>query len=362
MNLQFNISNDNNNRRTHMSANRQRKNSHPYRKFQTGSTTTFSGYTNISNYNHNTIATASNNNNNNNYHQQKQYYNNNNITHLKASDSKKIPCLMSVDLFQQPPRKNRRKIQHAEQYKQQTLLDQHEITNTNQYRTSTSTLKKLNGLILSDSMCNKMLTFLEKQNIDRSSIFQADFVLFSLCTNDVANLGPELAIKNCRILIERVRQLFPHLKSIGWLALSPRSKPSKLFNSITINENYQEFNQYLNKLSKEVNFKVIDANLQHQHMHCDGLDPSIQSGRVLIEKALYNWFVKETKHFSITSYHQPTIIANHHHHNYTTIAHNNNNKNTNNSHHHNSTTTTTNNNNNNRALIIIGILTIRTIH
>ncbi|CAF3089916.1 unnamed protein product, partial [Rotaria sp. Silwood2] len=340
----------------------QRKNSHPYRKFQTGSTTTFSGYTNISNYNHNTIATASNNNNNNNYHQQKQYYNNNNITHLKASDSKKIPCLMSVDLFQQPPRKNRRKIQHAEQYKQQTLLDQHEITNTNQYRTSTSTLKKLNGLILSDSMCNKMLTFLEKQNIDRSSIFQADFVLFSLCTNDVANLGPELAIKNCRILIERVRQLFPHLKSIGWLALSPRSKPSKLFNSITINENYQEFNQYLNKLSKEVNFKVIDANLQHQHMHCDGLDPSIQSGRVLIEKALYNWFVKETKHFSITSYHQPTIIANHHHHNYTTIAHNNNNKNTNNSHHHNSTTTTTNNNNNNRALIIIGILTIRTIH
>ncbi|CAF4736303.1 unnamed protein product, partial [Rotaria sp. Silwood2] len=247
-----------------------------------------------SNYNHNTIT----NNNNNNYHQhqEKQYYNNNNNNN----------------------------------------------TNANQYRTSTSTLKKLNDLILSDSMCNRMLTFLEEQSIDRSSIFHADFVLFSLCTNDVANLGPDLAIKNCRILIERVRQLFPHLKSIGWLALSPRSTPSKLFNSITINENYQKFNQYLNKLSKEMNFKVIDANLQHQHMHYDGLHPSIQSGRVLIEKALYNWFVKQTKHFSITSHHHPTIIANHHNHNYTTIAHNNNNYYY---HHHNHTNTNRNHHN-----------------
>ncbi|CAF3089928.1 unnamed protein product [Rotaria sp. Silwood2] len=34
--------------------------------------------------------------------------------------------------------------------------------------------------------------------------FQADFVLFSLFTNDVANLGPDIAIKNCRVLIESV--------------------------------------------------------------------------------------------------------------------------------------------------------------
>ncbi|CAF4621226.1 unnamed protein product, partial [Rotaria sp. Silwood2] len=162
--------------------------------------------------------------NNNNYHQEKQYHKNNNITHLKSANSKKIPCLMSVDLFQQPPRKNRRKIQHAEQYKQQTLLHEHEIIkhqennnnnnimNTDQYRTSSSRSKTFNGLILSDSMCNRTLTFLEQQKIDRSSIFQADFVLFSLFTNDVANLGPDIAIKNCRVLIERVRQLFPHLK------------------------------------------------------------------------------------------------------------------------------------------------------
>ncbi|CAF3885535.1 unnamed protein product, partial [Rotaria sp. Silwood1] len=192
----------------------------------------------------------------------------------------------------------------------------------------------------------------------------------------VGYIGSDLAIKNCRILIERIRELFPHLKSIGWLALSPRSKPSKLFNSITINEKYQEFNQYLKKLSKEMNFEIINANLQHQHMHYDGLHPSIQSGRVLIEKALYNWFVKQIKQFSITSHHHhhhhTTVIANHHLHNQTTTAHNNNNNN-NNCHHHNHTTTnhnrynhatatatnichhhnsttTTNNNNNNRTI------------
>ncbi|CAF3537448.1 unnamed protein product, partial [Rotaria sp. Silwood2] len=191
MNLQFNIPNNNNNNRpTYMSATRppplitssyihlrphinknpnlynarQRKHSHPYQKFQTGSTTTFSGYTNIPSYNHKTTTTTTNNNNN--YHQEKQYHKNNNITHLKSANSKKIPCLMSVDLFQQPPRKNRRKIQHAEQYKQQTLLHEHEIIkhqennnnnnnimNTDQYRTSSSRSKTFNGLILSDSMC-----------------------------------------------------------------------------------------------------------------------------------------------------------------------------------------------------------------
>ena len=388
----------------------QRKNSHFYRKFQTGSTTTFSGYTNISNYNHNTITTSNNNNSNYHQHQQKRCYNNNNTIHLKSSNTKKIPCLMSVDLFQQPPRKSRRKLQHAEQYKQQTLSHQHKIMkyhennnnnnnnnmNINQYRTSTLTLKKLNGLILSDSMCkyvrpekvssddmqvkisfksgcdySRMLTFLEKQNINRSSIFQADFVLFSLCTNDVANWGPDLTIKNCRILVERVRQLFPHLKSVGWLALSPRTKPSKLFNSITINEKYQEFNQYLRKLSKEMNFEIINANLQYQHMHYDGLHPSIQFGRVLIEKALYNWFEKQAKQFYNTSHYHPTMTANHHRHhhqhNQTTTVHNNNNCHQHNHttanynhynyantitttdirHHHNSTTTTNNNNDNN---------------
>ncbi|CAF1670757.1 unnamed protein product [Rotaria magnacalcarata] len=321
----------------------QRKHSYPYRKFQTGSTTTFSGYTNISNYH-----------NKNNYREQRQHNtndNDNNMIHSKSLNSKKIPSLMSFDVFQKPPRKNRRKIQHVEQYKQQALLHQHdtnrhddENTNNNNYNmnvnqqrisSSTRSLEKFNGLILSDSMCryvrpdkvssnnieikisfesgcdcSKMLKFLEQQQIDQTSIFQADFVLFSLCTNDVANLGPNLALQNCRVLIERVKEMFPRLKLIGWLALSPRSKPSKLFNSVVIDQIYCEFNQRLQMLSKELNIEMINANLQHQHMHYDGLHPSLQSGRDLIEKAIYNWFMRKTKEFSNPSIHYHTTTNN----------------------------------------------------
>lgn len=214
----------------------QRKQFHPYRKFQTGSTTTFSGYTKISNYH-----------NKNNYREQKQYNNNDNniIIHSKPLHSKTIPSLMSFDVFQEPRRKNRRKIQHVEQYKQHALLHQYHTNkhdentnNNNNYKMTvnqqripaTRLLEKFNDLILSDSMCryvrpekvspnniqvkisfesgcdcSRMLNFLEQQRIDQTSIFQADFVLFSLCTNDVANLGPNLALQNCRVLIQRVK-------------------------------------------------------------------------------------------------------------------------------------------------------------
>ncbi|CAF1383237.1 unnamed protein product, partial [Rotaria sordida] len=111
---------------------------------------------------------------------------------------------------------------------------------------------------------------------------------------------PDLAIQHCRILIERIRQLFPRLQSIGWLALPPRWKPSKLFNDLEINENNRKFNQHLQILSKEMNFEIIDAGLQQHHMHRDGLHPSIQSGRLLIEKISNQWFAKQNKRLSIT--------------------------------------------------------------
>ena len=110
-----------------------------------------------------------------------------------------------------------------------------------------TTLNKFNGLILSDSMCkyvrsekvslnnlqvkilfetdcscSRMLNFLEKQFIDRNTMILTAFVVFSLCTNDVANLGLEIALQHCRSLIKRTRELFPRIKAIGWLALSPR--------------------------------------------------------------------------------------------------------------------------------------------
>ncbi|CAF4289529.1 unnamed protein product, partial [Rotaria magnacalcarata] len=48
-----------------------------------------------------------------------------------------------------------------------------------------------------------------------------------------------------------------------------------------------------------MNFELINANLQHQHMHHDGLHPSMQSGRMLFERALYNWLFKKTKTFTL---------------------------------------------------------------
>ncbi|CAF1454838.1 unnamed protein product [Rotaria sordida] len=287
----------------------QRKNNYPYKKFQTGSTTTFSGYTyissykNINNYNRKNDNIKSFNTMNN---------NNNNI---------KIPALMSIDRFQQPPRKNRRSLYYAQQYYKETQ-------NTYQHHhhtilPTTTAINEHHVLILSDSMCkyvrvdkisppnmkinisfesgcncSRMLEFLEQQNIEQSQIFNVDFIIFSLCTNDVSYLELNQVIEHCRYLIQRTRQLFPKIKAIGWLALSPRSKPSRLYNSSSIDEINKKFNQLLQILSKQMNFEVINANLQHQHMHQDGLHPAIQSGRILFEKALYNWLCKQNKKFS----------------------------------------------------------------
>ena len=114
------------NRKPNLSGDKRCNNSHPYRKFQTGSTITFSGCTNISDYNKS---------NDNNYVQRKQQ--NYNITHLKSSNYNRmtklssntnhVPSLMSIGSFQQPSRRNRRTFQHAQQYKDQATLYQHQM-------------------------------------------------------------------------------------------------------------------------------------------------------------------------------------------------------------------------------------------
>ncbi|CAF3695900.1 unnamed protein product [Rotaria sp. Silwood1] len=401
MNLQFNIPNDNNNHyRTHISENRpssqtipsyihlrphinnkkpnlynagQRKNAHPYRKFQTGSTTTFSGYTNITGFANNIE------------HQKQTYnYNNQKKTNKLPLNINHIPSLMSLNSFQQPSRRNCRTIKHAEQFKDKHPPIADPIIEC--YRNDNNMIKnknKFNGLILSDSMCKyvrskevslnhvqvrisfesgcdcgRMLNYLEKQSIDQNNIILSDFIVFSLCTNDVANLGPKTALQQCRFLIERTRILFPQIKAIGWLALSPRWKPSKLFNSIDINKSNQIFNQLLYKLSKEMHFEIIDANLQHQHMHQDGLHPSIISGRNLIERAIYNWFSKQERIHSSSIQLNSRLIKpmsninintnqlNHNYHHTTTANNNSNNNNNNHHHYHRHYTTTTNANNN----------------
>ena len=293
----------------------QRKCSHPYRKFQSGTTTTFSGYTNISNYRKN------------NYLEKNPQSNKNkdkNIPNSTNSFPLRLPSLMSLDCFQQPPRKNRRSLQHAEQYQNQApiILDRYESVT---YR-SLSRSNKFTGIVLFDSMCKyirsdnisskdiqvrisfesgcdctRMLNYLEQQNIQKNFILQSNFVVFSLCTNDVANLRPHIAIQHCRSLIQRTRQVFPRLRSIGWLALSPRQKPSKLYNSSEIGRKHKEFNQLLESLSNGMNFQIINSNLRKEHIHKDGLHPSIQSGRIFIENAIKNWFSEQKNTFSVSN-------------------------------------------------------------
>ncbi|CAF2072617.1 unnamed protein product [Rotaria magnacalcarata] len=143
--------------------------------------------------------------------------------------------------------------------------------------------------------CNRTIQFLNEQTkINNNDIFESNFIVYSLCTNDVANIGAVSAIRQCHELINLTRELFPKLKKIGWIAISPRTKPSRSYTSDEIGKYYHQFNQSLAKLGKEMDFDIIYANLQVQHLHIDGLHPSISSGRNLIEKALSNWFTKKT--------------------------------------------------------------------
>jgi hypothetical protein len=285
----------------------QKKNYHSFKKFQTGSTTTFGGYTNIGHSN---------------YIHQKHAPRKFNTKKSTSSSYERKTRSSNDNEFKQPPRKNRRTITHAKQYMSHTSsiiyerenYEKHEFNNDNYSRLNT-----LKCLILSDSMCkyirpekltsnqidvklsyesgctcSRMANFLQDQaNINNNDMFKANVIVYSLCTNDVANIGANAAIDQCRKLIYLTKKLFPFLKSIGWLALSPRTKPSRTFNSTDIDMHYRRFNQMLKELGNEMNIDIINANLQLQHLHVDGLHPSITSGRNLIENALINWFNKK---------------------------------------------------------------------
>ncbi|CAF3750021.1 unnamed protein product [Rotaria socialis] len=384
-----------NSRKPDLNGAAQRKTYNSYQKFQAGSTTTFSGYTNISTYNRNNnmnknIFTRRTSHENNNYTKSSNNnYQNNNNNNRFYSNGINVPSLMTIDSFQLPSRRNCRTIQQAEQYKNRSSINQYSMRkfdNNDKPFSTTTKAYKFNGLILSDSMCryvreeqvssneikvnvsfesgcdcSRMLDYLNDLSINENHLLNVDFIVFSLCTNDVANYGPDIAIQRCRHLIERVRQLFPNIKSLGWLALSPRTKPSKLFNSLEINNSNIKFNQLLQNVAKAMNFEIINANLQQQHMHNDGLHPSIQSGRILIERRIHNWFLKQKNAFSnleknhtLKLYqsnnniiqHQQTYTTNNRS---TTAIHykRNNNVNNVNAHHYVNVHNTNNNNNNN---------------
>ena len=279
----------------------------PYQKFQTGSTTTFSGYTNINrrNYDHPQQLSSKN-----------YYYNNYNRPFQQINNYSR-PFQETND-FQQPSRRMCRSKFHADQYKNyiSNIVYQEEPIIKNAEHNPKLNLPTT--LILSDSMCkfirpeqlssdkfkvelsyesgctcSRMADFLQEQTSKGQNIFKAKLVIYSLGTNDVANIGADATIKECHRLTDLTRTLFPNLQQISWIALSPRTKPSRRFNADHIQQQYLRFNKLLKDLSKRLNFDVIYANLQIQHLHTDGLHPSISSGRVLIENAIKNYLNKK---------------------------------------------------------------------
>ncbi|CAF4921323.1 unnamed protein product, partial [Rotaria sp. Silwood1] len=189
----------------------------------------------------------------------------------------------------------------------------------------TTTSKKLiHGIILSDSMASKCRMFkvntpdvihveLVAQsgcNCERMADWMASaegkaklngisVVLFSLGTNDLAQLGVDLTLKRCEWLIDYIRQTFPSIKTIGWMKLSPRTKSSRFFSGNEFLHLHREFNNRLYLLSKKINIDIIDAQLQIDDIRIeDGLHPTLSSGRQKFENAQRQWFARQAMYLS----------------------------------------------------------------
>ncbi|CAF1438996.1 unnamed protein product, partial [Rotaria sordida] len=188
----------------------------------------------------------------------------------------------------------------------------------------TQSKKLIHGIILSDSMASKCRMYkvnipnvINVQLIARSGcnceqmadwmasvegktkLNNTSVVLFSLGTNDIAQLGLDLTLKRCQWLIEYTRRTFPTIKTIGWMKLSPRTKPSRFFSGNQIANLHRAFNERLHLLSKERNIDIIDAQLKINDIRIeDGLHPTLSSGRQKFENAQRQWFARQAMYLS----------------------------------------------------------------
>ncbi|CAF3373542.1 unnamed protein product [Rotaria socialis] len=185
-----------NSRKPDLNGAAQRKTYNSYQKFQAGSTTTFSGYTNISTYNRNNnmnknIFTRRTSHENNNYTKSSNNnYQNNNNNNRFYSNGINVPSLMTIDSFQLPSRRNCRTIQQAEQYKNRSSINQYSMRkfdNNDKPFSTTTKAYKFNGLILSDSMCRYVR---EEQTCTKPKLFGFGFgylveVRASICCHPI---------------------------------------------------------------------------------------------------------------------------------------------------------------------------------
>ena len=194
------------------------------------------------------------------------------------------------------------------------------------------------GLIISDSMCSRVRTqAVKKFNLvdveltyesgcdcnnmanwlntpeGRRVVRQKEFLLISLGTNDVARYGVDEAIQRCGELVCFIRRSCQGIRAIGWLALSPRWKPTRYVSAEEFGELHYQFNERLRLLSKQLDFDVVDACLGPEDMRVeDGLHPSTTTGRWKYEEAIREWFTSHAvaRHSSLLQRSRPPTHSN----------------------------------------------------
>ena len=282
-----------------------------FHKFQPGTITTFNDYTNINNH-HQSIPSSTPSN--------------------KHHRSRPLPTLSNAQhhshgsrfhLLSRLPSRSPSPTYHHDLQPTSIKRRRHHYNprNNNNYNALKISMEKhrnklFNGLILSDSMlsrvrndvikksnsiniklsyesgcdCIKMLEWLRSPEGDHT-VKGSDFLIFSLGTNDVGRYGVDVSLDRCSELIAFIRRSFPGIQAIGWMALSPRWKPTKFFSTAEIGDLHHQFNGRLQVLSEQLDFDVVDARLGPLDMRVeDGLHPSFTTGKWKYEKALRNWF------------------------------------------------------------------------
>jgi hypothetical protein len=220
-----------------------------------------------------------------------------------------------------PPIKPRRTYQQQQQqqqpqYNRHIYQQRQQPTNTTTTTTTTYNNRTLQGLIISDSMCSRIRTYtinkLPLYNVElsyesgcdiikminwlqtsegQSTVGNKEFLVICLGTNDVGQYGVEVTLQRCSEFIRFIRQSFPGIRAIGWLALSPRWKPTRFVSAADIGGLHSLFNEHLQILSKQLDFDVVDARLGPLDMRVeDGLHPSNTTGKWKYEGALREWF------------------------------------------------------------------------
>ncbi|CAM4985574.1 unnamed protein product [Rotaria socialis] len=162
-------------------------------------------------------------------------------------------------------------------------------------RIRTYTINKLplyNVELSYESGCDiiKMINWLQTSE-GQSTVGNKEFLVICLGTNDVGQYGVEVTLQRCSEFIRFIRQSFPGIRAIGWLALSPRWKPTRFVSAADIGGLHSLFNEHLQILSKQLDFDVVDARLGSLDMRVeDGLHPSNTTGKWKYEGALREWF------------------------------------------------------------------------